>query len=72
MFVTVGLPGIFWLFMFWGEYLKSPKQIILTALNLLLAVIGVTICACGLWVSGLAIHKDSAHSGGSFSCASNA
>lgn len=69
---SFGLPGIFWLFLFYGDYLKSWKKVLLTGLNLLLVVIGVTICACGLWVSGLAIHEDSAHAGKSFSCASNA
>ncbi|KAE8152087.1 amino acid transporter [Aspergillus avenaceus] len=67
---SFGLPGIFWLYMYWGEYFKSPMKIILTLANLGLVVHGIMICALGLWVSGVAIHNDDAS--GSFSCANNA
>lgn len=56
----------------WGQYFKSPQKITLSLVNLGLVGIGTTICACGLWVSGLAIHEDSAQAAGSFSCANNA
>lgn len=72
-YAAVGLPGVFWLYMYWGEYFSSPKKVFLAAINFSLIGVGTTICACGLWVSGLAIHQDSTNSsGGSFSCANNA
>ncbi|THC93604.1 hypothetical protein EYZ11_006919 [Aspergillus tanneri] len=67
---SFGLPGIFWLYMHWGDYFTSPKKILLTMANVGLAIIGTTICVCGLWVSGVAIHNDGSKS--SFSCANNA
>ncbi|OJJ84382.1 uncharacterized protein ASPGLDRAFT_47263 [Aspergillus glaucus CBS 516.65] len=69
---SYGLPGIFWLYMYWGDYFSSPKKILLFLANVGLVGIGTTICACGLWVSGLAIHEDSKGAAGSFSCANNA
>jgi hypothetical protein len=67
---TFGLPGVFWLYISWGEYFSSPKQIFLTFCNVCLFIFGVMICGLGLWVSGVAIHNDSSH--GSFTCANNA
>ncbi|KAF7591068.1 hypothetical protein BBP40_002029 [Aspergillus hancockii] len=67
---TFGLPGVFWLYIYRGEYFSSPKQIFLTICNVLLFIFGVMICGLGLWVSGVAIHNDSSH--GSFTCANNA
>ncbi|PYH89953.1 amino acid transporter [Aspergillus ellipticus CBS 707.79] len=67
---SFGLPGIFWLYMYWGNYFTTWKRTVLTFANVGLFLIGATICVCGLWVSGLAIHDDTG--GASFSCANNA
>ncbi|GLA87621.1 hypothetical protein AtubIFM56815_002047 [Aspergillus tubingensis] len=67
---SFGLPGVFWLYMYWGNYFTSVRKTLLTLANLALFGIGATICVCGLWVSGLSISSDS--SGSSFSCANNA
>ncbi|KAK1144226.1 hypothetical protein N8T08_005639 [Aspergillus melleus] len=67
---SFGLPGIFWLYMYWGNYFTSTKKTLLTLANVGLVLIGGTICVCGLWVSGVAIHNDGSKS--SFSCANNA
>ncbi|PLB39871.1 transmembrane amino acid transporter protein-domain-containing protein [Aspergillus candidus] len=67
---SFGLSGIFGLYMTWGQLFTSPKRILLTIANVLLIGIGTTICVCGLWVSGVAIHNDASKS--SFSCANNA
>lgn len=67
---SFGLPGVFWLYMYRGNYFTSVRKTLLTLANLGLFLIGATICVCGLWVSGLSIHNDS--SGSSFSCANNA
>lgn len=67
---TFGLPGVFWLYVYKGEYFSSPKKIFLTLCNVGLFIFGVMICALGLWVSGVAIHNDKSH--GSFTCANNA
>lgn len=68
--LLVGLPGVFWLYMYWGNYFTSVRKTLLTLANVALFGIGATICVCGLWVSGLSISSDS--SGSSFSCANNA
>ncbi|RAH67450.1 amino acid transporter [Aspergillus aculeatinus CBS 121060] len=67
---SFGLPGVFWLYLYYGNYFSSWRKTLLTMANVGLFLIGATICVCGLWVSGVAIHDDS--SGSSFSCANNA
>ncbi|KAB8246561.1 transmembrane amino acid transporter protein-domain-containing protein [Aspergillus flavus] len=67
---TFGLPGVFWLYIYKGQYFASPMKIFLTLCNVCLFIFGVMICALGLWVSGVAIHNDKSH--GSFTCANNA
>ncbi|KAL4786870.1 transmembrane amino acid transporter protein-domain-containing protein [Aspergillus varians] len=66
---SFGLPGVFWLFMNKGLWFSSPRKIALTCLNVACFVIGLVMCALGLYASGKAIHDDPA--GESFSCASN-
>ncbi|KAJ5092448.1 hypothetical protein NUU61_007318 [Penicillium alfredii] len=67
---SYGLGGVYWLHLNWGQYLSSPRKICLTIVNVLIVVIGGTMCGLGLYVSGKAIHDDA--SSNSFSCASNA
>ncbi|OJJ46152.1 hypothetical protein ASPZODRAFT_167157 [Penicilliopsis zonata CBS 506.65] len=67
---SYGLPGVFGLYMDFGNYFGSTRRTVISLANLGLVVVGVTVCACGLWVSGVAIHNDSSKT--SFSCANNA
>ena len=67
---TYGISGIFWLFLNWGGYTKNWKKVLLTAANLVLVIIGATICGAGLYASGDAIHSESGS--GSWTCESNA
>ncbi|PGG97755.1 hypothetical protein AJ80_09644 [Polytolypa hystricis UAMH7299] len=67
---TYSLSGIFWLYLNRGLYFSTWKKMALTALNLIIIVIGVTVCGVGLYVSSKAIHDTPA--GASFSCANNA
>lgn len=66
---TYGLSGYFWLFLNWGRYKASGKNIFLTVLNLIVFAIGATICGLGLYASGKSIAYD--NSNASFSCADN-
>ncbi|KAJ5954312.1 hypothetical protein N7501_008591 [Penicillium viridicatum] len=63
---TYGLSGIFWLFLYQGQYGRSWRNIFLTIVNLLVVIIGGCLCGMGLWVSGKAIHDQKG--GSSFSC----
>lgn len=75
---TYGIPGTFWLYLNWdGEkgtkwrgWFLNWKKCCLFAANVLLFLIGASICVLGLWSSGDAIHNY--HAGGSWSCRSNA
>lgn len=67
---SYGFPGILWLFMHKGEWFKNGKNMILFAMNVTLFVVGLVLCALGLWSSGEAIAQ-----GGMaepWSCKSNA
>ncbi|KAJ5453935.1 uncharacterized protein N7458_004891 [Penicillium daleae] len=66
---TYGLSGIFWLFLNWGQYGRSWRNILLTVINLIIVGIGGCLCVMGLWVSGKAIHENSSRA--SFSCSAN-
>ncbi|CAF3488219.1 hypothetical protein FGSG_08055 [Fusarium graminearum PH-1] len=67
---SYGLPGIFWLWMHYGNWFKDGKQTCRFFANCLLFLTGFLICVLGLWASIEAIAQ-----GGSkepWSCASNA
>ncbi|KAK1145248.1 hypothetical protein N8T08_004401 [Aspergillus melleus] len=67
---SFGVPGAFWLFMNKGLWFASWRKIALTLLNMFCILIGVIMCALGLYSSGKAIHDDP--SSASFSCANSA
>ncbi|BCS23151.1 uncharacterized protein APUU_31376S [Aspergillus puulaauensis] len=67
---SFGLPGIFWLWMNFGDWAGSYRKVFLTGVNLLSLFVGVILCGLGLYTSGKAIHDDP--SSESFSCANNA
>ncbi|KAG4274713.1 hypothetical protein FPRO04_09077 [Fusarium proliferatum] len=67
---SYGLPGIFWLWMHYGNWFKDGKQTCRFVANVILFLTGFLICVLGLWASIEAIAE-----GGSktpWSCASNA
>ncbi|KAF5000046.1 hypothetical protein FGRMN_2057 [Fusarium graminum] len=67
---SYGLPGIFWLWMHYGNWFKDGKQTCRFVGNVILFLTGFLICVLGLWASIEAIAE-----GGSkqpWSCASNA
>ncbi|KAL9578579.1 MAG: hypothetical protein Q9212_005630 [Teloschistes hypoglaucus] len=68
---TYGLSGVFWLFLNYGKYRESRKQMALTALNVFIFFVGLIICVLGLYASGVSIAADAKSSSGSFSCADN-
>ncbi|KAI4198645.1 MAG: hypothetical protein LQ350_005117 [Teloschistes chrysophthalmus] len=68
---TYGLSGVFWLFLNYGKYRESRKQMALTALNVFIFLVGLIICVLGLYASGVSIAADAKSSSGSFSCADN-
>ena len=65
-----GPLGVFWLFLNYGQWFKTPRKASLTVVNVLIVFLGAAICGIGLYASGTAIHQD-AGSGGSWSCADN-
>ena len=67
---SYGIPGSLWLWMYYGEWFTTPKRTVQFALNALLMLVGLLLCALGLWCSGEAI----AHDVGTdpWSCKSNA
>ncbi|KAK4135085.1 hypothetical protein BT67DRAFT_449331 [Trichocladium antarcticum] len=67
---SYGIPGSLWLWMHYGEWFASPKKIALFSLNALLMLVGLLLCALGLWCSGEAIAQDSGTD--PWSCKSNA
>ncbi|KAH8425149.1 uncharacterized protein LDX57_002898 [Aspergillus melleus] len=67
---SFGVPGAFWLFMNKGLWFASWRKTVLTLLNMFCILIGVIMCALGLYSSGKAIHDDP--SSASFSCDNNA
>ncbi|KAE8306362.1 neutral amino acid permease [Aspergillus transmontanensis] len=64
---SYGLSGIYWLHLNYGQWLSSPKKILLTILNIGIALIGLILCVLGLYASGTAIHNDTNSS--VFTCA---
>ncbi len=67
---SYGIPGALWLWLNWGSWFASPKKVALFALNALLMLVGVLLCALGLWASGEAIAQDAGTT--PWSCKSNA
>jgi amino acid permease len=67
---SYGIPGSLWLWMYYGEWFSSPKRIAQFSLNALLMLVGLILCALGLWSSGEAIARDSGTD--PWSCRSNA
>ncbi|OQE26872.1 hypothetical protein PENSTE_c005G09219 [Penicillium steckii] len=67
---SFGLPAIFWFHMNRGQYFKNAKKAFLTIINVGVLAIAIAICGLGLYVSGVAIHGDSASN--SWSCANSA
>ncbi|KAJ6150932.1 hypothetical protein N7470_007526 [Penicillium chermesinum] len=66
---SYGLGGVYWLHINRGRWFSSPRKIFLTALNMIIVLVGGCMCGLGLYVSGRAIHEDSSNN--SFSCADN-
>lgn len=66
---SYGLPGICWFYLNWGTCTKGLKKVWLSAVNLVLVLLGCIICGVGLYASGYQMHKDT--SGSSWSCADN-
>ncbi|RJE23789.1 hypothetical protein PHISCL_03874 [Aspergillus sclerotialis] len=67
---SFGIPAIFWLYMYYGEYTSSWKKMLITLVNLGCIGIAGVICGLGLYASGKAIHDNP--SSESFSCKNNA
>lgn len=40
---SFGLPGIFWLYLNRGRWVKSPRKVLLTMLNVLCVGIGIVL-----------------------------
>ncbi|EJT74603.1 aromatic and neutral aliphatic amino acid permease [Gaeumannomyces tritici R3-111a-1] len=67
---SYGLPGVFWLWMHWGDFFSSKRQTARFAGNVLLFITGLLICVLGLWASIEAIATERVTK--PWSCASNA
>ncbi|KAJ4287127.1 hypothetical protein N0V88_007749 [Collariella sp. IMI 366227] len=67
---SYGIPGSLWLWLHYGDWFSSPKRIMQFSLNAMLMLIGLLLCALGLWCSGEAIAQDSGSD--TWSCKSNA
>lgn len=46
---SYGLPGIFWLWMHYGNWFSSPGRIVKFVANVGLVVTGVLLCVLGMW-----------------------
>lgn len=68
---SYGLPGVFWLWMNYGEWFRDGKQITHFTLNVILFITGLLICVLGLWATIVAIIEDGTESK-PWTCASNA
>ncbi|CAI0643637.1 unnamed protein product [Colletotrichum noveboracense] len=67
---SFGLPGIFWLWMHYGNWFSNWKQKTQFFFTSLLLVVGILLCVLGLWVS---IESIASASGSKpWTCASNA
>lgn len=67
---SYGLPGLFWLWMHYGNWFKDWKQTCRFLCNVMLFLTGFLICVLGLWVSIEAIAQE--ESTKPWTCASNA
>ncbi|KAJ4317235.1 hypothetical protein N0V84_007454 [Fusarium piperis] len=67
---SYGLPGIFWLWMHYGNWFKDWKQTCRFVSNVLLFLTGLLICVVGLWASIEAIATERTTK--PWTCASNA
>ncbi|KAL0933502.1 N amino acid transport system protein 1 [Colletotrichum truncatum] len=67
---SYGLPGIFWLWMHYGNWFTSGKQIAKFLANVMLLLTGFLICVLGLWASIEAIATEKLTK--PWTCASNA
>lgn len=67
---SYGIPGLMWLFLYRGEYLRDWKMMVGLATNVFLVIAGVLLCVLGLWstIDSLAENSTSRP----WSCASNA
>ncbi|EEY19358.1 aromatic and neutral aliphatic amino acid permease [Verticillium alfalfae VaMs.102] len=68
---SFGLPGIFWLWMHYGNWFTNWKQRCRFAATSLLLVVGIVLCVLGLWVSIESIANGGAGSQ-PWTCESNA
>ncbi|KAH6668063.1 aromatic and neutral aliphatic amino acid permease [Verticillium dahliae] len=68
---SFGLPGIFWLWMHYGNWFTNLKQCCRFAATSLLLVVGIVLCVLGLWVSIESIANGGAGSK-PWTCESNA
>ncbi|KKY34346.1 putative aromatic and neutral aliphatic amino acid permease [Diaporthe ampelina] len=65
-----GLPGVFWLWMHYGNWFSGRRQVIRFTGSSLLLLVGFLLCVLGLWVS---IQSIATASGSKpWTCASNA
>ena len=55
---SYGLPGIFWLWMYYGDWLRDWKQCCRFVFASVLFVTGFCLCVLGLWASADALAKD--------------
>jgi len=67
---SYGLPGVLWLWLYYGKWFATPKNTVQFILNAFLVIIGLIVCALGLWCTGEAMAKDEGRD--PWSCASNA
>lgn len=67
---SYGLPGIFWLWMRYGEWFSTWKRTVMFGLNAFLVLTGIMLCSLGLWASVEAIASEQGTK--PWSCASNA
>ncbi|KAJ0119230.1 hypothetical protein J7T55_013467 [Diaporthe amygdali] len=67
---SYGVPGIMWLFLNRGQYLKNWKMTVGLVSNVTLVVVGFMLCALGLWSVIDSLASNSTHE--PWSCASNA
>jgi amino acid permease len=68
---SYGLPGIFWLWMHYGNWTNQGwKQTTRFVANVVLTLVGIMLCVCGLWASIEAIADE--ESTKPWTCASNA
>ncbi|KAH6662921.1 transmembrane amino acid transporter [Plectosphaerella plurivora] len=67
---SFGLPGLFWMWMYYGEWFKDWKQICRFAATCVLLLTGLCLFVVGLWASIDAIANESVTK--PWTCASNA